>query len=162
MTYQPTMLAILIVGLLMISACQGGGSAQRGASQGDATQVGVSQQNSVESALRAVAAGNGAELSVVYDDMHGLWGGQTITIAGNGAYERKERARGDSTPKPSPAGLSTSSRFKRSQACWSISQPGNSASPSERRSPTRAARRCGFVWGSRGDDLGVVQRSAKE
>ncbi len=83
---------------LVITACQSGGSAQVGGSQGDATQVGVSQQSGVESALRAIAAGNGAELSVVYDDMHGLWGGQTITIAGNGAYERKERARGDSAP----------------------------------------------------------------
>lgn len=85
------MLLMLIAGLLMLAACQGGGSAQ----------VGGSQQNSVESvegALRAIAAGNGTDLSVVYDDMHGLWGGQTIAISGNGAYERKERARGDSAP----------------------------------------------------------------
>jgi hypothetical protein len=90
MTYQHPlpMLLLLIASFLMLAACQGGGSAQGGGAQ----------QNSVESTLRAIAAGNGTDLSVVYDDMHGLWGGQTIAVSGSGAYERKERARGDSAP----------------------------------------------------------------
>lgn len=101
--HPQSLLPMLLVGLLIVTACQSGGSGQVGgpqgdATQGDATKIGGPQQDSAESALRMVAAGNGAELSVVYDDMHGLWGGQTISIAGNGAYERKERARGDSAP----------------------------------------------------------------
>jgi hypothetical protein len=77
------MLIVLIGSLGLVAACQGGGSAQGG----------------VERALRAVAAGNAvpADLSVVYDDMHGLWGGLTISLAG-GAYEQLERGRGGSAP----------------------------------------------------------------
>ena len=87
---QPVLL-VLIASLLMVAACRGGGSAQGGGGSG---------QGGVESALRAVAAGNDApaELSVVYDDMHGLWGGQMISLAGGGAYERQERGRGGSAP----------------------------------------------------------------
>jgi hypothetical protein len=35
-----------------------------------------------------------AELSVTYDDMHGLWGGTTITVTGDGSLERKTRELG--------------------------------------------------------------------
>jgi hypothetical protein len=78
------MLLVVAVSLLMVAACQGGGSEQGG----------------VESTLRAIAGGNAApaDLSVIYDDMHGLWGGQTISLLGTGAYERQERARGGSAP----------------------------------------------------------------
>src|SRR5215207_9596073 len=37
-------------------------------------------------------------LSIVYNDMHGLWGGVTVTLSTSGAYERLERARGAIVP----------------------------------------------------------------
>jgi hypothetical protein len=37
-------------------------------------------------------------LSIVYSDMHGLWGGVTITLSTDGAYELLERARGQIVP----------------------------------------------------------------
>jgi hypothetical protein len=37
-------------------------------------------------------------LSIVYSDMHGLWGGVTLTLSTNGAYELLERARGQVVP----------------------------------------------------------------
>lgn len=46
----------------------------------------------VAAALTEVAAGGQipADLVVTYDDMHGLWGGTTITLSGNGDYRRDE------------------------------------------------------------------------
>jgi hypothetical protein len=35
-----------------------------------------------------------ADLAITYDDMHGLWGGTTITIRGDGSVERHTKARG--------------------------------------------------------------------
>jgi hypothetical protein len=35
-----------------------------------------------------------ADLVITYDDMHGLWGGTTITICGDGSVERYTKARG--------------------------------------------------------------------
>ena len=35
-----------------------------------------------------------ADLTVTYDDMHGLWGGTTITVRGDGSVERRTRALG--------------------------------------------------------------------
>jgi hypothetical protein len=37
-------------------------------------------------------------LTIVYSDMHGLWGGVTITLSTSGAYECLERARGQMIP----------------------------------------------------------------
>ncbi len=55
---------------------------------------------SVENSLRAL---NGNEmpkdLSISYDDMHGLWGGTSIIIRGDGKGERRERARGNAEPE---------------------------------------------------------------
>ena len=35
-----------------------------------------------------------ADLSITYDDMHGLWGGSTLTVRGDGRLERQVRPRG--------------------------------------------------------------------
>lgn len=53
-------------------------------------------QSKVETLLRDIAAGSNppADLSVSYDDMHGLWGGMTIMVSGAGNYERRQRDRG--------------------------------------------------------------------
>jgi hypothetical protein len=37
-------------------------------------------------------------LTIIYSDMHGLWGGITITLSTDGAYELLERARGQIVP----------------------------------------------------------------
>lgn len=53
------------------------------------------------SKLRAILDGGEvpADLEVVYDDRHGLWGGTRIVISGGGrGQERRERVGGD--PKP--------------------------------------------------------------
>jgi hypothetical protein len=53
--------------------------------------------SAIEAALRRAAAGDAAgDLSVVYSDMHGLWGGLTVTVAAGG-WERSERRPGDAT-----------------------------------------------------------------
>lgn len=46
----------------------------------------------VAAALTAMAAGGEipADLVVTYDDMHGMWGGTTITLSGNGDYRLDE------------------------------------------------------------------------
>jgi hypothetical protein len=36
------------------------------------------------------------DLTITYSDMHGLWGGVTVTLSSGGAYQRLERARGAS------------------------------------------------------------------
>jgi hypothetical protein len=49
----------------------------------------------VEQHLKDFAQGRATQnLSIVYSDMHGLWGGVTITLSTSGAYERLERTRG--------------------------------------------------------------------
>ena len=35
-----------------------------------------------------------ADLAITYDDMHGLWGGATITVRGDGSVERHTKALG--------------------------------------------------------------------
>jgi len=39
-----------------------------------------------------------SNLTVVYSDMHWLWGGVTITVSTNGAYERLEHQRASIVP----------------------------------------------------------------
>src|SRR5687768_10321899 len=53
----------------------------------------------VEQHLTDFAEGGPTQnLSIVYSDMHGLWGGVTITLSTSGAYELLERARGQIVP----------------------------------------------------------------
>lgn len=57
--------------------------------------VDAKRQNSMEERLRSTAAGQGhSNLVVTYSDMHGLWGGMTVTAAADGTYERAERRPG--------------------------------------------------------------------
>lgn len=44
-----------------------------------------------------------ADLTITYDDMHGLWGGVTITVRGDGSVERHSTARGAPTAQVSHA-----------------------------------------------------------
>ena len=53
----------------------------------------------MEQQIKDFAAGRSSQnLSIVYSDMHGLWGGVTITLSSSGAYERLERGRGQVVP----------------------------------------------------------------
>lgn len=63
----------------------------------------------VETRLAAILSGeaNTDALVVVYDDMHGLWGGRTITVyGGSGRVERSEREQAAKSPVTSEARLS--------------------------------------------------------
>jgi hypothetical protein len=53
----------------------------------------------MEQILKDFAEGHANQnLTIVYSDMHGLWGGVTITLSTSGAYELLERARGAIVP----------------------------------------------------------------
>ena len=58
-------------------------------------------ESTVERELKAIIASRKVprDLEITYSDMHGLWGGQTIVIGGQGAGERVEKTRGGSAPK---------------------------------------------------------------
>jgi hypothetical protein len=56
-------------------------------------------RNGMEQQLKDFAEGHATQnLTIVYSDMHGLWGGVTITLSTSGAYELLERARGQVVP----------------------------------------------------------------
>jgi hypothetical protein len=53
----------------------------------------------MEQQLKNLAEGHATQnLTIMYSDMHGLWGGATVTLSTSGAYERLERARGAIVP----------------------------------------------------------------
>jgi hypothetical protein len=53
----------------------------------------------MEQQLKNLAEGHATQnLTIMYSDMHGLWGGVTVTLSTSGAYERLERARGAIVP----------------------------------------------------------------
>ncbi|SRR6266511_666197 len=53
----------------------------------------------MEAQLKDFSEGRASQnLSIIYSDMHGLWGGITITLSTDGTYELLERARGQIVP----------------------------------------------------------------
>jgi hypothetical protein len=53
----------------------------------------------MEQQLKDIAEGHATQnLTIMYSDMHGLWGGVTVTLSTSGDYERLERARGQVMP----------------------------------------------------------------
>ena len=51
----------------------------------------------MEQQLKDFAEGRTShDLTITYSDMHGLWGGVTVTLSSSGAYQRLERTRGAS------------------------------------------------------------------
>jgi hypothetical protein len=77
-----------IVLLLCVMSCQNAGL------------TGV-RRNPVEDALKTISKNRKVppDLTITYDDMHGLWGGTTTIIRGSGIGELRERARGDAKPQ---------------------------------------------------------------
>ena len=67
----------------------------------------VLTDNSIESDLKVILDTKKIppELSITYDDMHGLWGGTKITITGAGSGEIQERDRGHEQPQISKSTL---------------------------------------------------------
>jgi hypothetical protein len=56
-------------------------------------------RDEMEQQLKNLAEGRATpNLTIVYSDMHGLWGGVTVTLSTSGAYELLERARGAIVP----------------------------------------------------------------
>jgi hypothetical protein len=54
----------------------------------------------MEQQLKEFAQGRATQnLTIMYSDMHGLWGGVTVTLSTNGAYECLERAHGAIVPE---------------------------------------------------------------
>jgi len=55
----------------------------------------------VQNELKAIVAGNKvpADLTITYDDMHGLSGGTTIMVYGDGRLERQTKTSGASAAK---------------------------------------------------------------
>ena len=54
----------------------------------------------MEQQLKDFAEGHATQnLTIMYSDMHRLWGGVTVTLSTNGAYERLERAQGAIVPE---------------------------------------------------------------
>ena len=53
----------------------------------------------MEQKLKDFVEGRASQnLTIVYSDMHGLWGGVTITLSTSGEYELLERKRGMIVP----------------------------------------------------------------
>jgi hypothetical protein len=53
----------------------------------------------MEEQLEHIAEGHAArDLTIVYSDVHGLWGGISVTLSTSGVYERLEYVRGASVP----------------------------------------------------------------
>jgi hypothetical protein len=56
-------------------------------------------EGDMEQQLKDFVAGLATQnLTILYSDMHGLWGGITITLSTSGAYELLERGRGQVVP----------------------------------------------------------------
>jgi hypothetical protein len=57
----------------------------------------ITPPTSIAAELEAIVSGQRIppDLLVTYDDMHGLWGGTTISVRGDGQSERRERAQGE-------------------------------------------------------------------
>ena len=64
-------------------------------------EPGIPFAAAVENELKAIVTGNRvpADLTITYDDMHGLWGGTTIIVYGDGRLERQTKKAGASAAK---------------------------------------------------------------
>jgi hypothetical protein len=75
-------------------------------------------------------------LTIVYTDMHGLWGGVTVTLSTTGAYERLERTRGMIVPDlvrrtVTPAHVQAVIRLLFEMRAWEQLTPARAPLPDE-------------------------------
>jgi hypothetical protein len=93
----------------------------------------------IEQQLNDLAAGRATHaLTITYSDMHGLWGGSTVTLITSGAYERLERTRGMSEPNAlrktvTPAHIQDIIRLLLDIRAWEQLTPERAPVPDESR-----------------------------
>jgi hypothetical protein len=80
-----------------------------------------------------------ADLSITYDDMHGLWGGSTLMVRGDGRLERQVRPRGAQAPGSSKKQIGKHElldlvRLLVDLSAWEQRTPDNPPVPDENRS----------------------------
>src|SRR5688572_30010067 len=108
----------------------------------------------MEAALAGAAAGRiPDDLYVCYSDMHGLWGGVTVTAGPAGAYERAERRQGDAEPAVvrgtlAPAQLQDLARLLLEIRAWEQRTPEAPPLPDESRATLviRCAGAKSSIW----------------
>ena len=96
--------------------------------------------------LRRIADGDGDEgFAVVYSDMHGLWGGVTITLAGGGECERTRRGPGGEPQvargRAGPERVAAVARLLLDVEAWQQRTPERAPVPDESRATLTV--RCG-------------------
>ena len=100
----------------------------------------------MEAALRDLAEGRGdGRLRVVYSDLHGLWGGVTITLTGDGEYEHTSRQPGGPPVtvrrRVEPGSVRSIVRLLRETRAWEQRIPERAPLPDESRATLAIA--CG-------------------
>jgi hypothetical protein len=100
---------------------------------------GCGEERGMRERLEAVAAGAaaGGDFEVVYDDMHGLWGGETVRLDGSGAVERvsRDRAGGErrATARVAPDRIAEVARLLVEIEAWEQREPERPPVPDESR-----------------------------
>jgi hypothetical protein len=109
----------------------------------------------VAAALTAVVAGGEipADLAVTYDDMHGMWGGTTITLAGSGDYRLDEMNPSAGPPRSlrgrvAEADVRALAALLMEAEVWRQVSPSRTAVPDESRAylQVRAAGGVVTIW----------------
>lgn len=95
----------------------------------------------MEHDLKAILASQQVptDLSITYDDMHGLWGGSILTVRGDGRLERQVRPRGAQAPSISKKQVGERKLLGLVQllvelSAWEQRTPNSSPVPDESRS----------------------------
>jgi hypothetical protein len=83
-------------------------------------------------------AGECGDLTITYSDLHGLWGGVSVTLSTSGAYERLERKRGAGIPDliqgtVAPAHIRDVVRLLSEIKAWEQRSPERAPVPDESR-----------------------------
>lgn len=117
--------------------------------------------------LAQIAAGGpAAGFAVTYSDLHPLWGGVTVALAGDGAYERVRRAPGGQPQalrgRVPAAHVAELAALLRELAAWEQRVPERMPVPDEGRATLRI--RCGeattVIW-ERYNDLAATGRMVR-
>ena len=94
----------------------------------------------MEQELKSIAAGGEVppDLLITFDDMHGLWGGISISLRGDGGGERRERRWGETQARAGEARLSRGQlrelvRLLVELRAWEQQTPERQALPDESR-----------------------------
>lgn len=119
----------------------------------------------LEANLRSAASGGSLlDFTVTYSDMHGLWGGTSVSLTGAGAYERAEQPRG--APAPTVVRRAVDERRVREVAAllvaieaWEQYTPERTPLPDESRATL--AVRCGGAESAIWEDYNELGRNGR-